>query len=143
MALYVQFGNYNSPTPLVLFAPNHPRAESYSDKICLPLILTTRLGRGATGQVYDAKLGVGHERRISSRIVVKLAATRPSLLSLRHEYDIYVHLHSKDVTGIPFVFGYYHDADCAVGALIMSNAGAPFGRRMNEEKKIRFTAAEK
>ncbi|KAF9022681.1 hypothetical protein BDZ89DRAFT_1163128 [Hymenopellis radicata] len=143
LALYIRYGTYNSPTPEVLLSPDYPRSKIYKAKNCLPLILTAKLGRGATGKAYTAVLGPGHERVPCSRLVAKIADTRETLMSLRHEYDVYCHLQAAGVTGIPYVFGYYQDDTRGLGALVMHNVGNPLGRRMDGDRKIKFSATEK
>ncbi|KAF9020087.1 hypothetical protein BDZ89DRAFT_1164340 [Hymenopellis radicata] len=143
LALYVQFGSYNSPTPEVLLSPDQPRLAIYKAKICLSLILTAKLGYGATGKAYTAVLGAGLEKRPCSRLVVKVATTKDNLMSLRHEYDVYCHLQGAGVRGIPYIFGYYQDDTRGLGALVMQDVGKPLGRRMDGDRKIRFSATEK
>ncbi len=143
LALYLEYGLYNSPTPQVLLAPNHPRSAIYKASTCLPVILTSKLGHGATGKVYTAILGPGHEKVQCSRLVVKLADNRERLISLRHEHDVYCHLQSAGVEGIPYIFGYYQDGSRGIGALIMNDVGNPLGRRMDGDKRIEFSATER
>ncbi|KAF9034657.1 hypothetical protein BDZ89DRAFT_1062379 [Hymenopellis radicata] len=143
LALYLRFYNYNSPTPEVLLSPDHPRSKLYRAATCVPLILTSKLGHGATGEAYTAILGPGYENLPCSRLVVKLADTKKSLLSLRHEYDVYCHLQSAGVLGIPYIFGYYQDNLRGMGALVMHDVGNPLGRRMDSDEKIKLSANER
>ncbi len=143
LTLYLKYGNYNSPTPEILLSPDQPRSDVYPSGRCLPLILTSKLGRGATGQAYSATFGHGHEHVASPRLVAKLATTKERLRSLRHEYDVYCYLQSRNVRGIPFIFGYYQDSHRGIGVLIMNHLGKPISRRMDDTKKINFTASER
>ncbi|KAF9040202.1 hypothetical protein BDZ89DRAFT_1060616 [Hymenopellis radicata] len=124
LALYLRFHNYNSPTPEVLLSPDHPRSKIYKAATCVPLILTSKLGHGATGQAYTAILG-------------------PGSLVPPHEYDVYCHLQSAGVLGIPYIFGYYQDNLRGMGALVMHDVGNPLGRRMDSNKKIKLSANER
>ncbi len=144
LALHLQYGNYNAPTPQILLAPDHPRPDIYQSTQCRSLILTSELGSGATGQAYVGTFGPGNDHfKAPPRLVAKLATTKDRLMSLRHEYDVYCHLQSRDVRGIPFVFGYYQDSHRGVGALIMNYVGNPLGRRMDRTtNKIKFTTSE-
>ncbi|KAF8997943.1 hypothetical protein BDZ89DRAFT_1171107 [Hymenopellis radicata] len=143
LAVYLQYGYYNSPTPQVLLAPDHPRSKMYKAATCLPIILTSKLGRGATGKAYTAVLGPGYDNLPCSCLVVKLADTKESLKSLRHEYDVYCHLQSSGVHGIPYVFGYYQDSTRGLGALVLHDVGNPLGRRMDSNKRIKFSSPER
>ncbi|KAF8883586.1 hypothetical protein CPB85DRAFT_393717 [Mucidula mucida] len=143
LAVYIQYRYYNSPTPQVLLAPDHPRSKIYKASTCLPIILTAKLGHGATGKAYTAVLGSGYDTLPCSRLVVKLADTKESLMSLRHEYDVYCHLQSSGVHGIPYVFGYYQDSIRGVDAIVLHDVGDPLGRRMDCNKRIKFPPAER
>ncbi len=72
-----------------------------------------------------------------------MATTEDNLVSLRHEYDVYRHIQDAGVRGIPYIFGYYQDDVRGIGALVMNDVGKPVGRRMDSDKKIKFSGAEK
>ncbi len=73
-----------------------------------------------------------------------MVTTENSLVSLRHEYDMYRHLKDPGVRGIPYIFGYSDQDDVrGIGALVMNDVGKPLGRRMDSDKKIKFSGAEK
>ncbi|KAF9037352.1 hypothetical protein BDZ89DRAFT_1061508 [Hymenopellis radicata] len=100
----------------------------------LTLVLNSRLGTGATGDVFAATIpNVKH-----GPIVVKLATTFRRLCRLRHEYSVYAHLKNANVKCIPRVFGFYQDAQRSAGALILSNDGRSLGGR-----RAKLTANEK
>ncbi|KAF9026959.1 hypothetical protein BDZ89DRAFT_1113657 [Hymenopellis radicata] len=125
IALYLRVDIYNSPSPSILLRPGKRRSKVYSSTSYVTLILTTRLGTGATGDVFSG--AVPHAKY--GPVVVKLATTFKRLCRLRHEYTIYSHLQAANVQCIPRVFGFYQDAHHNVGALILSNDGEPLGNR--------------
>ncbi|KAF9021586.1 hypothetical protein BDZ89DRAFT_1137933 [Hymenopellis radicata] len=141
LALYVRSGIYNSPTPSILLKAGQPRLAKYTSNSYLTLVLGSRLGRGATGDVYT---GIVPKAK-HGPVVVKLATTFERLCRLRHEYSIYTHLHAAGVKCIPRVFGYYQDAYRNVGALVLSNGGQNLGGRgeetLNEDEQKQLRSA--
>ncbi|KAF9032669.1 hypothetical protein BDZ89DRAFT_1063296 [Hymenopellis radicata] len=134
IAIYIRFGIYNSPSPSILLQPGQRRRAAYPPASYLTLVLNSRLGTGATGDVFAATLpNVKH-----GPIVVKLATTFRRLCRLRHEYSVYAHLKNANVKCIPRVFGFYQDAHRSAGALILSNDGRSLGGR-----RAKLTADEK
>lgn len=132
LAIYFRIGIFNSPSPLVLLNPGRASSELYEPKEYITLVLESRLGRGATGDVFGARLGPNVALPIGNKemcLVVKIATTLNKLMRLRHEFNIYCHLRSAGVKGIPHVFGYYQDGTHEAGALIMRDAGTPLGMR--------------
>jgi hypothetical protein len=68
----------------------------------LLLILTSRLGHGAMGVTHGGFVQINGESRPSKlKIAAKLAFTNDQQQDIYHEHDIYVHLASKGVCGIP------------------------------------------
>ncbi|KAF9037346.1 hypothetical protein BDZ89DRAFT_441370 [Hymenopellis radicata] len=134
IAIYIRFGIYNSPSPSILLQPGQRRRAAYPPTSYLTLVLNSRLGTGATGDVFAATIpNVKH-----GPIVVKLATTFRRLCRLRHEYSVYAHLKNANVKCIPRVFGFYQDAQRSAGALILSNDGRSLGGR-----RAKLTANEK
>ncbi len=125
IAIYIRFGIYYSPSPSILLKPGQRRKAAYPPANYITLVLNSRLGTGATGDVFAATIpNVKH-----GPIVVKLATTFKRLCRLRHEYSVYVHLRDANVKCIPRVFGFYQDAQRGAGALVMSNDGHALGGR--------------
>ncbi|KAF9027857.1 hypothetical protein BDZ89DRAFT_1160608 [Hymenopellis radicata] len=134
IAIYIRFGIYNSPSPSILLQPEQRRSAAYPPASYLTLVLNSRLGTGATGDVFGATISnVKH-----GPIVVKLATTFRRLCRLRHEYSVYAHLKNANVKCIPRVFGFYQDVQRSAGALILSNDGRSLGGR-----RAKLTADEK
>jgi hypothetical protein len=95
-------------------------------KDCLSIIVTSEIGRGATGLVLGGQLEVEATRGcVPLGMAVKLAFTDDQRYSLREEYEVYRQLRSKGVVkGIPHAFGFFDDAEGGPSALIMSAAGS-------------------
>ncbi|KAF9027850.1 hypothetical protein BDZ89DRAFT_1066586 [Hymenopellis radicata] len=140
IAIYIRIGIYNSPSPSILLQPGQRRRAAYPPASYLTLVLNSRLGTGATGDVFAATIpNVKH-----GPIVVKLATTFRRLCRLRHEYSVYAHLKNANVKCIPRVFGFYQDAQRSAGALILSNDGRSLGGRrakLTADEKTRIRAA--
>ncbi len=133
---------------MILLSPGAETCDDvYHDHEYLSIILHSRMGRGATGTVYRGRLGSRSnipKSKMDSPFVVKVATTLARLGRLRHEHDIYTHLHLAKVQGIPSVFGYYENMDYEAGALVLADAGRPLGERANNiERKVDLTSDER
>ncbi|KAG6883592.1 hypothetical protein C0993_005273 [Termitomyces sp. T159_Od127] len=121
----LRFGQYNSSAPAAFIRSGTMKKKTYNSDEYLSLVLTSKLGYGATGAVYDARLEVlvdGCPRR--ARVVVKLGFKGKEIKSMRYEYSIYQQLSSHDVVeGIPYIFGLYEDVESDTVALVMSYVG--------------------
>ncbi|KAF8916918.1 hypothetical protein CPB85DRAFT_1431876 [Mucidula mucida] len=124
LAIYLYFGDYNSPTPEVLLSPDQPRSDIYKAKTCLPLLLTAKLGQGATGRAYTAIL------------------ERATIID--HAADWWLKWRPLKIALCPCATNtIYQDDVRGIGALVMNDVGKPLGRRMDSDKKIKFSGAEK
>ena len=109
------------PTP-----PFSPRAiGTYRIDECLPIILTSEFGQGATGIAHRGTLELQiSERPVSLDVVVKLAFEPEQQEDLRAEYEVYRLLRSKGVVeGITTALGLFDDCEGGPCALVMLYSG--------------------
>jgi len=107
-------------------SPWSPQAKStYIPNDCLPIVLTSETGRGATGVVHRGALELKHvDRSAPLGMVVKLAFDSQQQDMLKTEYESYRRLRSKDVLrGITTTLGFFDDTESGPCALIMLYAG--------------------
>ncbi|KAK2467449.1 hypothetical protein APHAL10511_000304 [Amanita phalloides] len=142
--LYLQYGIYDSPVPasFVRSAPSimartrcptpsppfPPRAmRTCRPEECLTIVLTSEIGRGATGVVHRGTLKLDLKSvTMTLDVVVKLAFDTEQRDALKSEYEIYRHLRSKGVCrGIATTLGIFDDSEGAACALVMLYAGVP------------------
>ncbi|KNZ73735.1 hypothetical protein J132_10003 [Termitomyces sp. J132] len=120
-----RFGQYNSTAPSALIRSGTKKKATYGSDEYVSLVLTSKLGNGAVGAVYDAQLEIlinGYTRR--ARVAVKLGFKDDEIRSMRNEYSIYQHLASHGVVeGIPHIFGLYEDVESGTVALVMNYVG--------------------
>jgi hypothetical protein len=92
---------------------------------CLPIVLTSEIGHGATGIVHGGTLQLeGAEGSVPLDVVVKLAFDNEQQHALRDEYEVYRRLKSKGVLGgITTVLGFFDDCERGPCALVMLYAG--------------------
>lgn len=135
LAVYMNFGHYHSPNPAVLLCPGRSHSESYTARDYAILHIHSRLGHGATGDVFRADIRTEYFDSPSkySPIIAKLATNLDRLKRLRHEYFMYCHLQKKGVQGIPVVFGYYQDRSRRIGALLLNDVGRPLAKIRRED----------
>ncbi|KAG6884596.1 hypothetical protein C0992_006057 [Termitomyces sp. T32_za158] len=121
----IRFGQYNSSAPAAFIRSGTKKKKTYKSDEYLSLVLTSKLGYGAIGVVYDARLEVLVDGRTrGARVVVKLAFKEKEIESMRYEYSIYQQLSSHGVVeGIPYIFGLYEDVESDTVALVMSYVG--------------------
>ena len=136
LAVYINFGHYNSPNPAVLLRPGRSHSESYAARDYAILHIHTQLGQGATGDVFRADIRTEYFDSPSkySPVITKLATNLDRLKRLRYEYFMYCHLQKKDVQGIPVIFGYYQDRSRRIGALLLNDVGRPLAKIRREDK---------
>lgn len=94
---------------------------------CLTIILTSEIGRGATGVVHRGTLvpEIWHDS-IPLDVVVKLAFDIEQRKALRSEYDVYRRLSLKGVNqGVTTALGFFDDSEDGACALVMLYAGVP------------------
>jgi hypothetical protein len=102
-----------------------PRAiPTYEPEECLTIVLTSEIGRGATGVVHRGMLqpeildGAG-----LLDVVVKLAFDRDRRADLRNEYEIYRRLRLKGVLqGITTALGFFEYSEGGACALVLQVA---------------------
>lgn len=138
--IYLQYDIYDSPIPASFFrsAPpimadskhstvlHSPRAIStYGLEECLTIVLTSEIGRGATGVVHRGTLKPEiSDGSVLLDVVVKLAFDDDQRDALRNEYEVYRCLRSKGVQkGIAIALGIFDDSECDPCALVMLYAG--------------------
>ncbi|KAG6876996.1 hypothetical protein C0993_011195 [Termitomyces sp. T159_Od127] len=121
----LRFGQYNSSAPAAFIRSGTKKKKTYKSGEYISLVLTSKIGFGAIGVVYDARLEVlldGCAR--GARVVVKLGFKEQEIKSMRHEYSIYQQLSNDGVVeGIPYIFGFYEDVESDTVALVMSYVG--------------------
>jgi hypothetical protein len=110
-----------------LTAPHSPRAISAYGLVeeCLTIVLTSEIGRGATGVVHRGTLKPEiSDGSVLLDVIVKLAFDDDQRDSLRNEYEVYRCLRSKGVQkGIAIALGIFDDSECDPCALVMLYAG--------------------
>ncbi|KAF8892859.1 hypothetical protein CPB85DRAFT_229749 [Mucidula mucida] len=165
LAIFFRFDNLDSPAPLLLFRPDSERKERYGPKEYLKIIAYKRLGSGSVGDVYRAVIepesspsdaygsltkagrskGKGSvakkpkdpsEELAQRPFILKIAPTRARARRLEHEVEVYRHLRSAGVSGIPSLLSYREGVNADLRALLLSDAGHPLGRRMDSDKKV-------
>ena len=158
--VHLLYGIYASPAPAVFvrdeptvtlphrpptppLSPGRDRIDKYEDSI--DIILTSAKTPGSTGIVHLGTMDV-EPHGLQIPVAVKLAFSSHEKEVLKREYQIYRHLQSKGVGGIPVCFGlFFHDerVEHSEGphALIMSSAGKSLGRdRSGLSVSARFVA---
>jgi hypothetical protein len=138
--IYLQYDVYDSPIPSsflrsappIMADPKLPtpplssRAIStYTPEECLTIVLTSEIGRGATGVVHRGTLKL-ETSGVSGPldVVVKLAFDNEQRDALRSEYEVYRSLRSKGVLkGITTSLGFFDDSEDGPCALVMLYAG--------------------
>jgi hypothetical protein len=74
--------------------------------------LTSELGHGAMGVTHDGWLeALPMHRRSGLRVAAKFAFTVDQQGDVAYEHSIYLHLQAKGVSGIPTVYGIFHDIE--------------------------------
>jgi serine/threonine protein kinase len=117
----------DSPAPLLLAPPGGPSTNA-DDESGVDIVIRGELEPGSTGVVHTGTMVVDSpDEKIA--VAVKLGFSDDDKLALEHEYTVYCDLHSKDVSGIPQVYGLFRDEELIDGgegphALIMSFAGS-------------------
>jgi hypothetical protein len=138
--LFLRYDIYDSPIPATFFRsapimagtkfptpPLSPRDISTCGlDECLPIVLTSEIGHGATGIVHGGTLQLESvDGSVPLDIVVKLAFHNEQRHALRDEYEVYRNLRSKGVLrGITTVLGFFDDCEGGPCALVMLYAGA-------------------
>ncbi|EDR15291.1 uncharacterized protein LACBIDRAFT_301371 [Laccaria bicolor S238N-H82] len=141
MHMYLQYDVYDSPVPASFIRslslpmpPNcpsslsSPRNHTHGLDECITVVLTSEIGRGATGVALRGTLTPENmEGAGALDVVVKLAFDDEERDSLKKEYNLYLHLRSEGVQrGITPIIGFFDDdADGLACALVMLYAGVP------------------
>ncbi|KAF5386093.1 hypothetical protein D9615_002183 [Tricholomella constricta] len=127
--------HFNSPVPASLLRVD--RQAPTDDFVFEPreyfhLTIKSKLGAGATGDVHSATLefqASTGETVLFSEAVVKLAFDSEQRGRMRNEFEVYEHLNSSGVTGIPTIFGLFKDVESDALALVMNNVGTSIWMR--------------
>ncbi len=110
-----------SQTP---FSPRAPQSCGLED--CLTIVLTSEIGRGATGVVHRGTLKPEICDIMPLDVVVKLAFSSEQRDALKNEYEVYRRLKSKGVhRGIATALGIFDDSEGCACALVLLYAGVP------------------
>jgi len=137
LLLYLQYGIYDSPSTASFIRsappfmakpapPLSPRAiHTYTLCECLSIVLTSEIGRGATGVVHRGTLELQNgDGSVPLDVVVKLAFDSQQRGMLKTEYETYSHLGSKGVfRGLTTTLGFFDDIEEGPCALVMLYAG--------------------
>ena len=134
--LYLQYGVYDSPVPSTFVRcgpigqaiplPSYETVKNYQLEECLTIVLTSEIGKGATGDVLRGTLEVEASTCVSLDVAVKLALARRQRDALRNEYKIYHRLRSSGVTaGIITPLGLFDEVEDGACALVMPYVGIP------------------
>jgi hypothetical protein len=101
--------------------------HSYGPEECLTIVLTSEIGRGATGVAHRGTLKPEIcDSAIPLDVAVKLAFDSEQREALRSEYEVYRHLKSKGVhKGIVTTLGIFDDSEGCACALVLLYAGVP------------------
>lgn len=106
--------------------------SSYREEDSLTVVLTSKIGHGATGVVLRGVLaadGSGGSSLID--IVVKLAFDSEQRDALRNEYEAYCTLRLKGIVqGIATVLGLFDDCEGGPSCLVMRYAGVSLGTEL-------------
>jgi len=91
------------------------------------ILLTCELNQGSTGIVHTGTMEV-EPSELTLQVAVKLGFSKSEKVTLEKEYELYSHLRTKDVQGIPqaiglFVEDEYVDGEEGPYALVMAFAG--------------------
>ena len=138
--LYLKYNVYDSPVPATFFRsappimahgptpPLPPRAtRTCRLEECLSIVLTSEIGRGATGVAHRGTLEPEVlDCAMPLDVVVKLAFSDDQKDALRNEYQVYCRLWSKGIhQGIATALGLFDDSEGDACALVMLYAGVP------------------
>ncbi|KAF8808131.1 hypothetical protein BYT27DRAFT_7211721 [Phlegmacium glaucopus] len=162
--LYLQYGVYDSPIPALflrsapsIMAPTRCPTPPFSPSAILTcglgeslsIVLTSEIGRGATGVVHRGTLEPANwDYPTPLDVVVKLAFDIEQRDALRSEYKVYRRLRSKGVhRGIATALGFFDDSEGAACALVMLYAGVPLltesqGNLSTSDRKLALSTLE-
>jgi hypothetical protein len=150
--LYLQYDVYDSPIPasFIRSAPSimahtttppfSPRTlHSYGLEECLTIVLTSEVGRGATGVVHRGTLEPAICDDVMPLDVVKLAFNSDQRDALKSEYEIYRRLKSKGVhQGITTALGIFDDSEGCACALVLLYAGVSLSESQENPSKTNW-----
>ena len=148
--LYFYYGLFKSPQPATFMRLNTGPGRRTSGQSnggnkrqkSFDIVLTSELHPGAIGVVHLGKIAFGPSgERIP--VAVKLAFSIKEKETLMHEYNIYTHLHSQGVRGIPWIFGLFIDDELVEGnqgpfALVMTFAGTSLSSQAEVPLSIKY-----
>lgn len=132
VALSFEDETLQSPAPTLLFAPGHDCKPQYDTGEYVKLVLYAHLGSGSVGDAYRSRIQSNRYRPF----ITKIAATPARVRRLRHEYNVYRHLHDSGTRGIPLVLGFYENQSTGVSILLVSDVGHPFGTYLDDDQSV-------
>ncbi|KAF9505631.1 hypothetical protein BS47DRAFT_1400218 [Hydnum rufescens UP504] len=141
LLLSLRYDIYDSPIPAtflrsapsVIEDPGFPtrlpsprNLSSYTLDESISIVLTSEIGRGASGIVHRGTLEANFaERSMQLDVAVKFAFTTEQKEDLRHEYNVYQRLKSNGITtGIATALGIFDDCEDGPCILIMLYSGS-------------------
>ncbi|KNZ75774.1 hypothetical protein J132_01619 [Termitomyces sp. J132] len=149
--LRIQYGPYNSPAPSSLLRIKDtgigvPK-KSFEPHEYFRVTITSEIAHGSTGNAHAATIDFLEQngKTVSfSNVVVKFAFAAVQKKRLSHEFNVYSHLMSTNVRGIPHVFGLFQDVETESLALIMEYAGLTLWdcRLPVKSKRLEFVISE-
>ncbi|KAF5386089.1 hypothetical protein D9615_002184 [Tricholomella constricta] len=134
--------HFNSPVPASLLRIDRQATMDdsvFDSKKYFLLTITSKLGAGATGDVHSASLkfqASTGETVLFSDAVVKLAFDSEQRERMRNEFEVYEHLNSSGVEGIPTIFGLFKDVESEALALVMNNVGTSVWKRRPDKRSM-------
>lgn len=130
--IYLQYDVYNSPAPASFIRHDSSSKNlTYEPHEYLSVILTSRIGRGATGVLHSGRLELetSDGRKLVYEVAVKLAFLEEQCTRLEHEYSIYRHLAAANVKGIMGALGLFRDLEGQTMALVLTYGGISLWER--------------
>lgn len=150
--LHLQYDIYHSPVPTafvrsapsinldsVVITPLPLRAIStFKLTDCMTVILTSEIGRGATGVTHRGTLEVEYsDEFVPLDVVVKLAFHNEQKDALRNEYEVYRCLRLEGILrGVTTVLGFFTDSEGGPCALVMLYAGVSLDTQLERSLSI-------
>ncbi len=99
----------------MLDGPNIAPGPEHETISSIHITVHSELQPGSTGIVHIGTMALDPSGP-TAKVAVKLAFSRDEKSRLKGEHQIYSHLHSRRVQGIPYVIGLFVDEDLLLGA---------------------------
>jgi hypothetical protein len=152
LLLHLCYGIYLSPGPAVFVRSeaDSPAASERDDSLSsnsevpgtMDIILYSELSPGSTGIVHIGEMEA-EPFGPTIKVAVKLAFANEHKRALEREHQLYSHMNSKGVRGIPQSLGLFVGSDCDGGAnapyaLVMTYAGVTlFGQKVKSSPSVK------